>query len=142
MRAEPNTGVTWAKMATALFASQPFASVLLIVIFGPQNPNTTIVITGMMWCDSKHICVLVLPSLSRITWQPIRIEVLVVNELPSKLTMKQKQLGDNLGVLGLEDKVLDYKVSVDLGDGQKNWKHMYRPSVSLSSPFKAWHSML
>ncbi len=36
---------------------------------------------------------------------------------------KQKQLGDNLGVLGLDNEVLDDKASVDLGDGQKKQKH-------------------
>ncbi len=119
MRAKPNRVVTCTKVVTVLFASRPFALVLLILIFGPRNPNTTIVVMSMLGSNSKHMPIVLGPCLSRINQQSTRLEILIVNELPSKLMTKRKQLGDNLGVLGLEDEVPDDKVSIDLGDGQK-----------------------
>ena len=66
MRAKPNRVVTCTKVVTVLFASRPFALVLLILIFGPQNPNTTIVVMSMLGCNSKHMPIVLGPCLSRI----------------------------------------------------------------------------
>ncbi len=61
MRAHPNRGVTSAKVTGALLASRPFAVVLLILIFGPKNPNKAIMIASMVRCNSMQMGIMLCP---------------------------------------------------------------------------------
>ncbi len=63
--AEPNTWVVYAIVATALLAPGPAALVLLILLFGTQNPNLAIKIFGMMRCNYVFMDVMGRRSLLR-----------------------------------------------------------------------------
>ncbi len=63
--AEPNTRVAYAIVATALLAPRPAALVLLVLLFGTQNPNLAVKIFGTMRCDCVFMDVLGQHSLLR-----------------------------------------------------------------------------
>ncbi len=46
--AEPNRGITYAKVVTSILASQPLALVLLVGIFCSPNPPATIQIPSIL----------------------------------------------------------------------------------------------
>ncbi len=56
--AEPNTRVAYAIVETALLAPGPAALVLLVLLFGTQNPNSAVEIFGMMRCNCIFIDVM------------------------------------------------------------------------------------
>ncbi len=142
MRAHPNRGVTSAKVMGALLVSRPFAVVLLILIFLPKKPNMVIVIASIVRCNFMQMGIMLRPQVHSIIQQFTRLEELVLNKLPHKFLTKMNQVGHNLGVPGLVNKVVDDNVVINLHDGKEKGKYLIRPTVGGPGSFEAWAGMM